>query len=83
MKTDLTPIWQSNPDLTRLHCFEDGNCFAKLSDANNHKRSTGKPFETIEKFPKEAVELPATDEVSETLEEQDETQQNQKPIKKK
>lgn len=52
MNTNLSEIWAANPDLTRLYCFEDGNCFAKLSDAAAHKKTTQLEYKTIEKFPK-------------------------------
>lgn len=52
MNTNLSEIWAANPDLTRLYCFEDGNCFASLGDALSHKKTTQTDFEMIEKHPK-------------------------------
>lgn len=52
----MDEIWKANPDLTRLYCFEDGNCFAKLSDAMSHKKTTQAEFKLVEKTPKQTEE---------------------------
>ena len=40
----MEAIWNANPLVTCLYCFEDGNCFIKLSDAQSWKKETGKDY---------------------------------------
>ena len=39
----------SNPDVNTLFCFEDGNCFVKLSDASSHKKTTGADYKQVQR----------------------------------
>lgn len=65
----MQEIWNANPDLKKLYCFEDGNCFAKLSDAMAYKKTTQQEFTMVEKTPKQT--------------ESEEPQNNSKQPKKK
>lgn len=55
----MEAIWKSNPDVKLLYCFDDGNCFAKHSDALSYKKETQKDFKAIER-PKEEEEKQPT-----------------------
>ena len=57
----MEAIWNANPNVNMLFCFEDGNCFEKLSDAVNYKRAEGKDYVRVER-PTEEV----NEEVKET-----------------
>lgn len=45
----MEAIWNSNPDVNLLYCFEDGNCFVKHSDALSHKKETQKDFKPVQR----------------------------------
>jgi hypothetical protein len=45
----MEAIWNANPLVTKLYCFEDGNCFIKHSDAMSWKKETQKDFVVKEK----------------------------------
>lgn len=45
----MEAIWASNPDVNTLFCFEDGNCFVKLSDASSHKKTTGADYKQVQR----------------------------------
>lgn len=45
----MDSIWAVNPELSKLFCFEDGNCFSDEQAAKNHKRMTGKEYSIVEK----------------------------------
>ena len=45
----MEAIWNSNPNVNMLFCFEDGNCFEKLSDAVAYKRTTQMDYERVER----------------------------------
>jgi hypothetical protein len=57
----MEAIWNSNPNVNMLFCFEDGNCFEKLSDAVAYKRTTQMDYVRVER-PTEEV----NEEVKET-----------------
>jgi hypothetical protein len=57
----MEAIWNANPNVNMLFCFEDGNCFEKLSDAVAYKRTTQMDYERVER-PTEEV----NEEVKET-----------------
>jgi len=57
----MEAIWNANPNVNILFCFDDDNCFEKLSDAVNYKRATGKDYVRVER-PTEEV----NEEVKET-----------------
>jgi hypothetical protein len=57
----MEAIWNANPNVNMLFCFDDDNCFEKLSDAVNYKRATGKDYVRVER-PTEEV----NEEVKET-----------------
>jgi hypothetical protein len=52
----MEAIWNANPNVNMLFCFDDDNCFEKLSDAVNYKRATGKDYVRVER-PKVETEL--------------------------
>ena len=35
----MEAIWKANPLITKLYCFEDGNCFEKHADALAYKKT--------------------------------------------
>lgn len=37
----MEAIWNANPTVSMLYCFEDGNCFVKRSDAAAYSKTTG------------------------------------------
>lgn len=43
----MEAIWNANPNVNLLYCFEDGNCFIKLSDAASHKKATGENYKPV------------------------------------
>jgi hypothetical protein len=45
----MEAIWNANPNVNMLFCFEDGNCFEKLSDAVAYKRTTQMDYERVER----------------------------------
>jgi len=45
----MEAIWNSNPEVNLLYCFKDGNCFAKLSDAASHKKTTGADYTPVQR----------------------------------
>ena len=57
----MEAIWNANPNVNMFFCFDDENCFEKLSDAVNYKRATGKDYVRVER-PTEEV----NEEVKET-----------------
>jgi hypothetical protein len=52
----MEAIWNANPNVNMLFCFDDDNCFEKLSDAVNYKRATGKDYERVERPTEEVNE---------------------------
>jgi hypothetical protein len=40
----MEAIWNSNPLVTKLYCFEDGNCFINQRDAQSYKKDTKQDF---------------------------------------
>ena len=43
----MEAIWNANPNINLLYCFEDGNCFEKLNDAAAYKKTTGNDFKAV------------------------------------
>lgn len=35
----MDAIWNANPLITKLYCFEDGNCFINHSDALSYRKA--------------------------------------------
>jgi hypothetical protein len=40
----MEAIWNANPTVNMLYCFEDGNCFVKHGDAASHAKTTGMAY---------------------------------------
>ena len=40
----MEAIWESNPTVNMMYCFEDGNCFIKHGDAASYAKTTHKPY---------------------------------------
>jgi hypothetical protein len=40
----MEAIWNANPNINTLFCFEDGNCFVKHGDAASHAKTTGATY---------------------------------------
>ena len=57
----MEAIWNANPTVNMLYCFEDGNCFLKHGDAAAHAKTTGAAY-TV-KMRNEEVKIEATEEV--------------------
>jgi hypothetical protein len=36
----MEAIWNANPLVDKLYCFEDGNCFINQRDAQSYKKDT-------------------------------------------
>lgn len=43
----MEAIWNSNPDVNVLYCFDDGNCFVKQSEASSYKKDTQKNYKIV------------------------------------
>lgn len=57
----MEAIWNSNPDVKMMYCFEDGNCFIKHGDAASYARTTGMPY-TVKARPTEETENKLTNQ---------------------
>ena len=84
----MEAIWNANPTVNMLYCFEDGNCFIKHNDAASYAKETGNTY-TVKQRPtneeEKAMEAEAITEaeVTETNEvETEETEIKNKPTKK-
>lgn len=40
----MEAIWNANPTVNMLYCFEDGNCFIKHSEAASYAQSTNNAY---------------------------------------
>jgi hypothetical protein len=40
----MEAIWNANPTVNMLYCFEDGNCFIKHTEAASYAKETQKPY---------------------------------------
>ncbi len=40
----MEAIWNANPTINMLYCFEDGNCFIKHSEAASYAQSTNNAY---------------------------------------
>lgn len=40
----MEAIWNANPTINMLYCFEDGNCFVRRSDAAAYSKTTGSEY---------------------------------------
>lgn len=58
----MEAIWNANPNINLLYCFEDGNCFEKLNDATAYKKTTGNDFKAVSR----PTEEQATEELKPT-----------------
>lgn len=52
----MEAIWNANPDVKVLYCFEDGNCFTTSGLALSHRNDTGKDFTTVNRPVEEVKE---------------------------
>jgi len=43
----MEAIWNANPNINTLFCFEDGNCFVKHGDAASHAKTTGATYKQV------------------------------------
>jgi hypothetical protein len=43
----MEAIGNANPTINMLFCFEDGNCFEKLSDAASYAKTTGQSYKQV------------------------------------
>lgn len=57
----MEAIWNANPNINTLFCFEDGNCFVKHGDAASHAKTTGATY--VIKVRNEEAKIEATEEV--------------------
>ena len=46
----MEAIWNSNPEVNLLYCFEDGNCFIKHTEAASYAKETGNAY-TVKQRP--------------------------------
>jgi len=51
----MEAIWNANPTVNMLYCFEDGNCFIKHGEAASYAKETQKPY-TVKTRPTEEQE---------------------------
>jgi hypothetical protein len=58
----MEAIWNANQNINTLFCFEDGNCFVKLSDAASHAKTTGATYKQVSR----QTEEQATEEIKPT-----------------
>ena len=86
----MEAIWNANPNINLLYCFEDGNCFEKLNDAASYAKETGNTY-TVKQRPTNEEEKAMKAEVTESNEaevtesnevETEETEIKNKPTKK-
>jgi hypothetical protein len=40
----MEAIWNANPTVNMLYCFEDSNCFVKHGDAASYAKTTGMAY---------------------------------------
>jgi hypothetical protein len=40
----MEAIWNANPTVNMLYCFEDGNCFIKHGEAASYAKETGAAY---------------------------------------
>ena len=43
----MEAIWNANPNINLLYCFEDGNCFEKLNDAEAYRKTIKADFKPV------------------------------------
>ena len=58
----MEAIWNANPNINTLFCFEDGNCFVKHGDAASHAKTTGATYKQVSR----PTEEQATEEIKPT-----------------
>jgi hypothetical protein len=58
----MEAIWNANPNINTLFCFEDGNCFVKHGDAASHAKTTGLTYKQVSR----QTEEQATEEIKPT-----------------
>jgi hypothetical protein len=51
----MEAIWNANPNVNKLYCFDDGNCFEKYSDALAYKKTIQADYKVVDR-PTEKVE---------------------------
>jgi hypothetical protein len=51
----MEAIWNANPTVNMLYCFEDGNCFIKHSEAASYAQSTNNAY--VVKVRKTEIEI--------------------------
>lgn len=45
----MKEVFEANPDINFLFCFEDENCFVNETDAKNYARTSGLPYKEVTK----------------------------------
>lgn len=48
----MKDVFDANPEVNSLFCFEDGNCFINETDAKNYARTSGMVYKEVLKQPK-------------------------------
>ena len=43
----MEAIWNANHNINLLYCFEDGNCFEKLADAEAYRKTIKADFKAV------------------------------------
>jgi hypothetical protein len=51
----MEAVWNANPNVNMMFCFEDGNCFIKRNEAASYAKESGKSY-TV-KMRKEEVKV--------------------------
>ena len=52
----MEAIWNANPGVESMFCFEDGNCFISKYDAAAHAKATQTPYKVVTR-PAESTEV--------------------------
>lgn len=79
----MEAIWNANPTINMLFCFEDGNCFEKLSDAASYAKTTGQSYKQVSRPVVETeIETEHVEETETLTEHVEEQEIKTKPTKK-
>jgi hypothetical protein len=73
----MEAIWNANPTVNMLYCFEDGNCFIKHSEAASYAKTTGAAY-TVKMRNEEAKEAANEELTNEEVKEIKPTKTNKK-----
>lgn len=74
----MEAIWNANPTVNMMFCFEDGNCFIKHTEAASYAKETGKPY--IVKMREEVTQVK---EVAEVVKQEEEIKEVKPTTKNK